>query len=207
MGEYWGFQAEGLFQTEEEIANSAVYGPTLPGDIKLRDINGDGKITFDQDRIPIGRSSLPEMMFGLSFSADWKGLDFSMLLQGASLFDVNLCGQYASLTGGYDDTFYTRPFYSDGNSPYYLIENSWRPDHRDADYPRLGIQTRINGGKMSSWWVEDGTYLRLKSLQLGYSFPQQWMKSAGLQNLRISTVNMSAEAPAHWMTSCPCATR
>lgn len=108
MGEYWGFVAEGLFQTEEEIAHSAVYGPTLPGDIKLKDINGDGKITYDQDRVPIGRSSTPEMMFGLNIGAEWKGIDFSMLWQGAALFDVNLCGMYANV--GYDNTFYTKPF-------------------------------------------------------------------------------------------------
>lgn len=185
MGEYWGFVAEGLFQTEEEVATSAVYGPTLPGDIKLKDINNDGKITFEQDRVPIGRSSTPEMMFGLSFACDWKGIDFSFLLQGAAMFDVNLCGQYASLNGGYDNTFYTKPFYCDGNTPYYLVENSWRPDHRDAKYPRLGIQSRINGGKMSSWWVEDGSYVRLKSLQLGYSLPKKWMDAIGLQRIRI----------------------
>lgn len=182
MGEYWGFIAEGLFQSEEEIAHSAVYGPTLPGDIKLKDINGDGKITLDQDMVPVGRSSTPEMMFGLNFAADWKGLDFSMLLQGAALFDVNLCGVYSGV--GYDNTFYTKPFYCDGNTPYYLVEKSWRPDNTNADYPRLGIVTRDNGGKMSSWWVENGTYLRLKSLQLGYTLPVRWTEAAGIKKVR-----------------------
>lgn len=182
MGEYWGFVAEGLFQTEEEIAHSAVYGPTLPGDIKLKDINGDGKITYDQDRVPIGRSSTPEMMFGLNLAGEWKGIDFSMLLQGAALFDVNLCGVYADV--GYDNTFYTKPFYCDGNTPYYLVENSWRPDHTNADYPRLGIVSRENGGKMSSWWVEDGAYVRLKSLQVGYTLPTKWTAAAGIKKVR-----------------------
>ena len=77
-----------------------------------------------------------------------------MLWQGAALFDVNLCGMYANV--GYDNTFYTKPFYCDGNTPYYLVENSWRPDNPDAEYPRLGIVSRDNGGKMSSWWVENG---------------------------------------------------
>ena len=183
MGEYWGFVAEGLFQTEEEIAHSAVYGPTLPGDIKLKDINGDGKITYDQDRVPIGRSSTPEMMFGLNIGAEWKGIDFSMLWQGAALFDVNLCGMYANV--GYDNTFYTKPFYCDGNTPYYLVENSWRPDNPDAEYPRLGIVSRDNGGKMSSWWVENGTYIRLKSMQIGYTLPSQWVTPAGIKKVRF----------------------
>lgn len=183
MGEYWGFVAEGLFQTEEEIAHSAVYGPTLPGDIKLKDINGDGKITYDQDRVPIGRSSTPEMMFGLNIGAEWKGIDFSMLWQGAALFDVNLCGVYSDV--GYDNTFYTKPFYCDGNTPYYLVENSWRPDNPDAEYPRLGIVSRDNGGKMSSWWVENGAYIRLKSMQVGYTLPSQWVTPAGLKKVRF----------------------
>lgn len=112
------------------------------------------------------------MMFGLNLAGEWKGIDFSMLLQGAALFDVNLCGVYADV--GYDNTFYTKPFYCDGNTPYYLVENSWRPDHTNADYPRLGIVSRENGGKMSSWWVEDGAYVRLKSLQVGYTLPTKW---------------------------------
>ena len=171
-----------LFRSEE-IAHSAVYGPTLPGDIKLKDINGDGKITYDQDRVPIGRSSTPEMMFGLNIGAEWKGIDFSMLWQGAALFDVNLCGMYANV--GYDNTFYTKPFYCDGNTPYYLVENSWRPDNPDAEYPRLGIVSRDNGGKMSSWWVENGTYIRLKSMQIGYTLPSQWVTPAGIKKVRF----------------------
>ena len=172
----------GLFQSEEEIAHSAVFGPTLPGDIKLKDINGDGKITWDQDMVPIGRSNTPEMMFGLNLGAEWKGFDFNMLLQGAALFDVNLCGLYSS--GIRDDTFYTRPFYADGNTPYYLVEGAWRPDHTDAKYPRLGIESRSNGGKFSSWWVEDGSYVRLKSIQLGYTIPKKWSKKAGFERIR-----------------------
>lgn len=182
MGRYWGFVADGLFQSEEEIAHSAVFGPTLPGDIKLKDINGDGKITWDQDMVPIGRSNTPEMMFGLNLGAEWKGFDFNMLLQGAALFDVNLCGLYSS--GIRDDTFYTRPFYADGNTPYYLVEGAWRPDHTDAKYPRLGIESRSNGGKFSSWWVEDGSYVRLKSIQLRYTIPKKWSKKAGFERIR-----------------------
>lgn len=81
-----------------------------------------------------------------------------MLLQGAALFDVNLCGVYADV--GYDNTFYTKPFYCDGNTPYYLVENSWRPDHTNADYPRLGIVSRemvvrclLGGSKMARMYV------------------------------------------------------
>lgn len=185
MGRYLGFVAEGLFQSEEEIAHSALFEGstnTKPGDIKLKDINGDGKITWDQDMVPIGRSSIPEMVFGLNLGAEWKGFDFSMFWQEAAMFDVNLCGIYDS--GIRDDTFYTRPFYADGNTPYYLVEGSWRPDNPNAKFPRLGIEARDNGGKFSSWWVKDGTYLRLKSVQLGYTLPKKLTEKAGFRTIR-----------------------
>ena len=185
LGRYLGFVAEGLFQSEEEIAHSAVFEgstDTKPGDIKLKDINGDGQITWDQDMVPIGRSSTPEMVFGLSLGAEWKGFDFNMFWQGAAMFDVNLCGIYGN--GVRDNTFYTKPFYDDGNTPYYLVENSWRPDNPDAKFPRLGIASRENGGRFSSWWVKDGTYLRLKSLQLGYTLPRKLTEKAGFKSIR-----------------------
>lgn len=61
------------------------------------------------------------------------------------------------------------------------MENSWRPDNPDAEYPRLGIVSRDNGGKMSSWWVENGAYIRLKSMQVGYTLPSQWVTPAGIK--------------------------
>lgn len=184
MGEYLGFKALGLFQSDGEIAHSAVYGPTLPGDVKLKDINGDGKITWDQDLTVIGRSSIPEMMFGLNLNVNWKGVDFNALFQGAAICDVDLCGIYSDRGGIRDNTFYTRPFYADGNSPYYLVEGSWRPDNTNAKYPRLGIVERDNGGKNSSWWVKDGAYIRLKTLQIGYTLPIKWCTSIGLKSVR-----------------------
>ena len=95
---------------------------------------------------------------------------------------MNLCGIYDS--GIRDDTFYTRPFYADGNTPYYLVEGSWRPDNPNAKFPRLGIEARDNGGKFSSWWVKDGTYLRLKSVQLGYTLPKKLTEKAGFRTIR-----------------------
>ena len=182
MGQYYGFVSDGLFQSEEDIATSAVFGPTLPGDIKLVDINGDGKITMEQDMVPIGRSNIPEMTFGLNLSADWKGFDFNAFFQGSALFDVYLCGTYNA--GFVDDTFYTRPFYADGNAPYYLVEGAWTPENRNADYPRLSTEARLNGGKYSDWWVKNGTYLRLKNAQIGYTLPVELTKKIGIEKVR-----------------------
>jgi TonB-linked SusC/RagA family outer membrane protein len=184
MGQHSGFLAEGLFQTEEEIENSPVYGPTLPGDIKLKDINGDGKITWEQDATAIGKSAIPELMFSLNMSGEYKGFDFGLYWQGATIVDVALAGLYSDRYI-MDNTFYTKPFYVDGNAPVYLLENSWTPDNTDAKYPRLGIESRDNGGKFSSWWIVDGSYLRLKTAQLGYSIPLLLTRKIGVEKLRV----------------------
>lgn len=190
-GQIWGFIAEGLFQSQEELDESAVFGPTKVGDIKLRDINGDGRITFEQDQVPIGRSSIPEMIFGLDLGGEYKNFDFNMFLQGASLFDVEVAGMYTD-RGFKDHTFYTRPFFAGGNSPRELIENSWTPENPNAKYPRLGIELRSNGSAHSSLYVQDGTYLRLKSAQIGYNIPKNIVNNMGAQNLRfyISGTNL-----------------
>jgi TonB-linked SusC/RagA family outer membrane protein len=184
IGEKYGFIAMGLFQSDEEIKHSAVFGPTLPGDVRLKDLNGDGRITFDQDWAVTGRSNTPEMMFGLNVGANYKNFDFNVFFQGAALCDVWLAGLYSD-RGFYDNTFYTQPFWSGGNTPYYLVEGSWRPDHTNAKYPRLGIATRSNGGKMSSLWVINGSYLRLKTAQIGYTLPKALLQKINIQEVRF----------------------
>lgn len=187
MGQYYGFKSDGLFQTEEEIKNSPTYGKntTRPGDIRLADLNKDGKITWAQDRTAIGRSSTPEMIFGLNFNAFWRNFDFNIFFQGAALCDIPLCGCYTERDGVYDDTPYTRPFAFDGNAPRYLVEGSWTPENKNAKYPRLTVETPANGGKLSDWWLVDGSYLRLKSVQLGYSLPRKVLTKIGMQKCRF----------------------
>ena len=187
IGQYYGFRSDGLFQTEEEIKNSPTYGKntTRPGDIRLVDLNHDGNITWAQDRTVIGCSSTPEMIFGLNFNFFWRNFDFNIFFQGAAICDIPLCGVYNDRGGITDDTPYTRPFAFDGNTPVYLVKNSWTPENTDAKYPRLRIESPSNGGKMSDWWLVDGSYLRLKSVQLGYSLPGKVLKRIGMQKCRF----------------------
>lgn len=188
MGEKLGFIADGLYQHESEIWNS----PTLdhlsknllrPGDIKYRDINGDGRITRDQDYTVIGRSSFPELMYGLNFDVNWCKLNFSLFFQGAAIMDIGLNGVYGS--GHVDGTQFTRPFYGSANSPYFLIENAWTPEKPNAEFTRL--TTLLNGnpnGWASSWWIRDASYLRLKNVQLSYDFGA--IRMMGLSAFKIS---------------------
>ncbi|WP_293888868.1 MULTISPECIES: SusC/RagA family TonB-linked outer membrane protein [unclassified Sphingobacterium] len=183
IGLKYGFVADGFFQSEEEIMSSALFGPTRVGEIKLKDLNGDGRITFDQDWTVIGKSDLPEMMFGLNLGGSYKGFDFSAFFQGAARSDVALSGLYTN-SGIYDNTFYTMPFYQDGNSPKYLVENAWTPENTNAKYPRLSTQSAQSGGKFSSFWIKDGAYLRLKTAQIGYTLPASWLNKAKIQQVR-----------------------
>ncbi|MCD8081652.1 MAG: SusC/RagA family TonB-linked outer membrane protein, partial [Bacteroides sp.] len=179
-----GYIAEGLFQTEEEIANSAVVNTsTRPGDIKYKDLNGDGRITYDQDKTWIGRSNIPELMGGLNLTAEWKGLDVSVLFQGAAICDVALMGFYSGV--GWDNTEFTRPFYGGGNSPVYLMENSWTTDNPTAKYPRLTTVSGNNNAFSNTIWIINGSYLRLKNAQIGYTLPRSVSNYIGAQRLRF----------------------
>jgi hypothetical protein len=101
-----------------------------------------------------------------------KGFEISMLWQGAMGRDVALTGVYSS--GIMDHTSMTRPFYHGGNSPVYLVENSWRDDNPSAEFPRLSlVPASSNNAYSSSFWYRNGDYLRLKTMQIGYTFPQK----------------------------------
>ncbi|WP_170139442.1 TonB-dependent receptor [Larkinella arboricola] len=184
IGMKYGFVADGLFQSEEEIANSALFGPTRVGEVKLKDLNGDGRITWDQDWTIIGRSSTPEMMFGLNLGGGYKGFDFNVFFQGAAIADVALSGLYSN-SDVYDNTFYTMAFYQDGNSPKYLAEGAWTPENTNAKYPRLSTLSAQSGGKFSSWWIRDASYLRLKSFQIGYTLPRSLTQRMKIEGLRF----------------------
>lgn len=184
LGSYYGFHALGLFQTQEEVD---AY-PTAPsgwvdlGDIMYQDINGDGKINSGADYIKIGRSSTPEMTFSMNFELGYKDLSLSALFQGATLCNYNLSGAYNNTT---DNTMFTRAFYGNGNSVLYLLEDAWTPENTDARFPRLRSTTNANNAWASDWWIIDGTYLRLKNLQLNYNLPKKWAKAAGMGAARV----------------------
>lgn len=181
-----GWVAEGLFRSEEEIDNSAWYG-TRPnvGDIKYKDLNGDGKITWD-DRGYFGRSNRPEVTFGLNLGATWNGFDFNAQFTGGALFDVSMTGNYYN---GYDDnTIWTQAFKENANSPLFLVENAWSIDNPNGTFPRLSLGGTGHGGDnglASTFWYRDGKYIRLKSAQIGYTFPKKWMNKINIENLRL----------------------
>ena len=165
---------------------SAWYG-TRPnvGDIKYKDLNGDGEISW-QDRGIFGKSNRPELTFGLNVNMGWNGFDMNLQFTGGALFQVSMTGTYFNEND--DDTIWTKTFKEGANSPLFLVENAYSLDNPAGTFPRLTLGTTGHGGDnglSSSFWWRDGKYVRLKTAQLGYTLPQTFTRRFGVESLRI----------------------
>ena len=186
VGSFLAWTADGLYKSEEEIDNSAWYG-TRPnvGDIKYVDINGDGQID-SYDKGLVGRPNRPQLTYGLNLDFAWNGIDFNAQFTGGALFDVSLTGTYYN--GNDDNTFWTQTFKEGANSPLFLVENAYSIYNTDGTFPRLTLGAPGHGGDnglSSTFWLRDGKYVRLKSAQLGYTFPSKWTSKIGIEAFRL----------------------
>ncbi len=180
MGSFFGYKADGFFQSEEEIQKAYPNGWTQfggrdpkPGDLKYIDINHDGKLDAN-DRTTLG-SWNPAITFGFNFGADWNGFDISASFQGAA--DVK---GYITREGvGYVN--------GDASKPTTMWLNHWTPDNHNAETPRLiqGMEGWSMPTTCSDFWVRSSAYLRMKTLQIGYSLPKAWISKIGLSKVRI----------------------
>ncbi|WP_158995646.1 TonB-dependent receptor [Mucilaginibacter sp. L196] len=175
----YGLVAERLFIDQQEVNNSpAQFGNVLGGDIKYRDINGDGKIT-NEDIVPIGYPTTPEIIYGFGFSIGYKNFDISSFFQGSarSSFLINP----ANIT----------PFYLNGGSQNGLLkaiaDSHWSEANQNsyAFWPRLDPNINANNSQASTWWLEDGSFIRLKSAEIGYNVPDPLLKKLGLRSGRV----------------------
>jgi TonB-linked SusC/RagA family outer membrane protein len=182
----YGFQALGLFQTQEEIDQypAPPTGTLLPGDIKYLDVNGDGIISSDYDYLRMGYGEIPEINFSLNMHVAWKDFYATMLWQGVTHCDYTLNGVYD--TGVLSSTNYTSIFTENGNTPRYLVEGAWTPENPDAKYPRLTSRgSSANNAWMSTWWLVNGEYLRLKNAQIGYNVPEKILRKTPFSRVNI----------------------
>lgn len=174
VGQRFGYIAEGLFQSADQIKGSAtVVGYTpQPGDIKYRDLNGDGIIN-QFDEAPIGNLK-PLLTFGLNLGLRWGAFDASALVQGAANRNIYLQGNsvWAFQNGGFG------PAYKE-----HL--DRWTPNNPDASYPRLSVGENVNNQQNSSYWFRSGDYVRLKNVEVGYTLPQRLASRAKLQAVRV----------------------
>ena len=190
LSQTYGYIAERLFIDDADVANSpfqnfGVYGA---GDIKYRDLNGDGRITT-LDRAPIGLPTSPEIIYGFGFSAGFKGFDFSSFFQGSaqSSFWINQGGatspfvSYRYRTGEWGSAVLSNQVLKAYADSY------WSEDNRDiyALHPRLSNTLNQNNNQVSTWYMREGSFLRLKTVELGYTLPVQAAKRLYLNNMRI----------------------
>lgn len=192
IGAKIGLVADGLFQTQEEVDNSAtdLTRPSYPGYIKYVDMNGDGTITLAQDKAYVGKNTIPTHTGSFNFNANWKGFDIDVLLSWGLGHEVGIQGVYNGVegvaSGTHGATSYSRPFYQLGNAPEYLVINSWTPENPDAEFPRLEITPRsVSNGYASTFWYRSGNYIRLKTLQFGYSLPKKLLSRIKVEKFRI----------------------
>jgi TonB-linked SusC/RagA family outer membrane protein len=159
-----GYKSEGYFQNTNAVSSHAFQATTTaPGDLRYTDVNKDGSINSGDgtkanhgDLVYLG-SSQPRYSYGFDAGFSWKGLDFSVFLQGIGQRQVLVQAKYSM------------PFVQDWQQPWAIHEDSWRPDNPDAAFPRLYAGNNLNLAP-SSFWVMNAAYIRLKNLQLGYTF-------------------------------------
>ncbi|MBU2947361.1 TonB-dependent receptor [Zobellia uliginosa] len=169
---HFGLRALGLFQSQEEIDGAATqFGTLQPGDIRYEDINEDGKID-NEDEVVIGNPSYPQIIYGLTTNVIWKGFDMSMLWQGAAKSNFLLTNEAAN------------PFFN-GAKIFEEQLDYWTPENRDAKYPIIMPSPTANNSQVSSWWIRDGKYVRLKNLELGFSFPSAVMEKLNMKSIRV----------------------
>jgi len=184
----FGYIAERLFVDDKEAINSPSqsFGGPLPqgGDIKYRDVNKDGIINQD-DQVPIGLPTTPQIIYGFGVSAGFKGFDINAFFQGLAResFFINATSQNDRYWGLYGTT----PFVNNAQILKAYAENHWSEENQSlyALWPRLSTYDIANNQQQSTWWLRDGSFMRLKSLEIGYTFPKSLTRRGYMENLRI----------------------
>ncbi len=179
IAQNYGYIAERLFVDDQEAANSpkqfGVYGG---GDIKYRDVNGDGVISA-LDRVPIGHPTSPEIIYGFGGTLGYKKFDLSLFFQGSARSSFFINPQNIS------------PFVTNGGAQNGLLkvvaDDHWSEDDRNlyAFWPRLSDTFIENNNQTSTWWMRNGAFLRLKSIELGYNVSKEFLDKFKISNLRL----------------------
>ena len=165
----FGYEAEGLFQSEEDIKNHAKQGNVMPGNIKFKDQNGDNIINGD-DRVVLNRK-IP-VNYGANIRLGYKDFDF-----GINMYGVFNCKRYIS---GYEGWAF---YLSQNARPMHL--DAWSETNRDASYPRLTLTNTSNDIRYNSFWLRNSAYLKIQNVQIGYTVPKDVLSKISIQYLRV----------------------
>jgi len=175
ISSFFGYDVVGIFQNQAEVDASPTQDGKAPGRFRYRDVNGDGRITPD-DRVWLG-SPVPKFTSGLNFTLTYKGFDMSLYTfasVGNKIFNVSKW---------YTD-FY--PSFA-GASISARVKDSWTPQNTSAKLPIFETASNFSTNTQSnSYYVEDGSYLRIQNLSVGYNVPQSFLNKIGIQRLRVS---------------------
>ena len=187
---WYGYKASGLFQNAEEISNSALLVSSVkPGDVKYKDISGpegtpDGIINDTHDRTILG-SSLPHYIYGGSINLGWKGISFSVLFNGVG---HQLSRLTEDMVRPLESQWLPSPSVirnSDGSRNYWSVYNT-DEENLKAKYPRLSHSSgEYNNYKMSDYWLKNSAFLRVKNINLGYTFPKALISKVNVKGLRV----------------------
>lgn len=178
---FYGFIAERIAQYDDFDLVDGNYIPKFPyqsgdivgpGDLIYRPSSPDDtEITVGKDRHILG-SDIPRYTYGFRGDLAWKGIDFSFFIQGVGKADGFLTGSAR------------HPFINNSAMPQEIHLDRWTPENPDASYPRF-VYMRTHNTRLSSYWIEDASYLRLKNIQLGYSLPKRWLEGSKLGKVRV----------------------
>lgn len=188
ISQQFGYIAERLFVDDEEVQNSPTQfgGNNIAGDIKYKDVNGDGVIS-PLDQVPIGLPLTPEIIYGAGFSIGWKQLDFSTFFQGSANSSFWMGGSVTQ--GGTTTTgpVNIQPFTEGKQVLQAIADNHYSMDNPDiyAMYPRLSTNHHGNNMALSTWWLRNGNFLRVKQMEVGYSLPRHVSEKLHMKNLRL----------------------
>lgn len=182
LGTKFGYKALGYFQISDDLNGNGIidleeydvkqpWGSVRPGDIKYQDTNGDKKID-EHDMVPIGKPDIPQIIYGFSPNIKYKNFDLNLLFQGAAKRDFWI-GDVAAW-----------PFTNNSSVPRTAL-NVWTPDNPNAPNPRVTTIPTTNNTQYSSWWMHDGSYLRLKTGELGYTLPEKITRIVGIESTRV----------------------
>ena len=171
-------ETDGIFRSMEEIENyknrkgEMIQPGAQVGDVRYKDWNQDGVID-ENDQHDVG-SPLPNFTYGLRLGGDWNNFDLNLFIDGMAGNKIYNYPRYCLESGSFSGNLST------------TVANSWRPDNQDTDMPRFSKSDGAdNKLAYTDRWLEDGSYVRLKTVDIGYTFPKQWIQRAGIQKLRL----------------------
>lgn len=178
MQMFYGYKTDGVFLTDDEVSQwydqSAIAKGSKAGDIRYVDLDGDNKVT-PKDMTYLG-SSIPKYTFGLSFGGEYKGFDFSVLVQGVAGVKGRL-NEWAGFA-----------FFQEGNIQKWQMEECWNvnPTNRYPKYPRLEIMSNAgsNNTLLSDYWILDASFVKVRNIQFGYKLPKSIISKVGISSMR-----------------------